>query len=317
MTQDTRYSRRHQAEIGLAYGVAAYVWWGLIPLYFALVKHIAPLLVLAHRILWSFVFLALLCAVFASWDEIRQTIRSRRNLLILTVSTLMLATNWGVFIFAVSTNRVLQSSLGYFIVPLVTVALAMTVLKERLHRGQAIGLALAIVGVVVLTVVRRQPPWIALSLAFSWGTYGLSRKITHVGPLVGVTVETALLVPVAAIYILFTLQSHDGALTGNNYLLLMLAGVVTALPLLWFAQSARRLRLITLGFLQYLAPIGQFLLALFVFGEKFDAGNFIGFACIWLALIVYSIDSVRAYRAAATVRPEEREAEEPAAVAEI
>ena len=303
---------RHHKEIGLAYGIAAYVWWGLIPLYFALVKKIPAMVVLAHRILWSFVFLAIMCAVFVSWDELRQTIRSRRNLLILSISTLMLATNWGVFIFAVNTNRVLQSSLGYFIVPLVTVALGMTVLKERLRRGQSIGVLLAIIGVIVLTIARGQLPWIALALAFSWGSYGLSRKITHVGPLVGVTVETALLVPVAALFIVLTLGTQGVGVARNDYLLLMLAGVVTALPLLWFAQSARRLRLITLGFLQYLAPIGQFLLAIFAFGERFDAANFIGFACIWLALIVYSLDSLRAYRAAARTPQEE-----PAAVAEI
>jgi chloramphenicol-sensitive protein RarD len=281
--------------------VVAYLWWGLIPLYFKLVIKIPPLTVLAHRVIWSFIFLAVLCAAMTSWRELRETIRSPRNLIILSISTLLLATNWGVFIFAVSTGRVLQSSLGYFTVPLVTVALAITVLKERLRRRQAVGLALAVVGVLVLTIARRQPPWIALTLAISWGGYGLSRKITHIRPLVGVMVETALLVPIAAGYIMLEASSADRFhLTTRDFLLLMLAGIITAMPLLWFAAAARRLRLITLGFLQYLAPIGQFLLAVFAFGEKFDAANFCGFACIWAALIAYSIDSLRAYRAASS-----------------
>jgi chloramphenicol-sensitive protein RarD len=184
------------------------------------------------------------------------------------------------------------------------VALAMTVLKERLRRWQAISVVLALIGVIVLTVARWQPPWIALALAFSWSTYSLGRKITHIEPLAGVTIETAMLTPIAAAYIASAMVSQThAALTMRQYLLLMLAGVVTALPLIWFAESARRMRLITIGFLQYLAPIGQFLLAIVAFGEKFDLPNFVGFAFIWLALIVYSIDSLRGYRAAERVQP--------------
>ena len=314
---------RREAEIGLAYGIIAYAWWGLIPIYFKLVAHLPPLSVLAHRVVWSFVFLAVLVALLRrQWGELRQLMRSRSTLAILAVSTVLLATNWGVFIYAVSKKLVLQSSLGYFIVPLVSVALAMTVLKERLRPWQLFGLALAAVGVAILTVVRGGLPLIALTIAFSWSGYALLRKIAHAGPLIGVAVETAMLTPVAAAYILWRSaaggpESADHFAAGD-YALLMLAGVVTALPLLWFTAAARRLRLSTVGFLQYLAPTGQFLLAVFAYNEPFGGGNLVGFSFIWAALAVYSIDSLRAYRARAQVAPaaQEDEAEVPS-VAEL
>ena len=289
---------RRDAEVGLAYGVAAYLWWGLIPIYFKLVAHIPPLTVLAHRVVWSWVFLGVLVAIRARWAELRDVVRSRRLLATLAASTVLLATNWGTFIFAVATGKVLQASLGYFIAPLIAVLLGVIVLRERLRRGQAVGLALAAVGVVVLTVARGQLPWIGLTLALSWSGYGLVRKLAHVRPLVGTAVETALLVPVALLYLaLPATRAH--ALTGADYGLLMLAGAVTAIPLLWFTAATKRLRLSTLGFLQYLCPTGQLLLAIFAYHETFGPANLAGFTLIWAALAVYSVDSLRAYRTAA------------------
>lgn len=293
--------RRRDAEVGLAYGLAAYVLWGLIPAYFKLIAHVSPLLVLAHRVVWSFLFLALLVALLGKWRDVAATLRRGRTVLLLSLSTVLLACNWGAFIYAVSTGRVIQSSLGYFMVPLVSVALGVGALGERLRRWQVAGLLAAVAGVAVLTAARGRLPWIALALAFSWGGYGLVRKIAHVTPLVGVFVETILLLPLALLYLAVTPARRAASaepLARSDYALLLLGGVVTAVPLLWFTAAAKRLRLSTLGFLQYVTPTGQLLLAIFAYGEAFGRANFVGFALIWLALIVYSLDSWRAHAGA-------------------
>ena len=290
---------RRQAEIGLAYGLAAYLWWGFIPIYFKLVAHIPPLVVLGYRVIWSFLFLAALVAFKSAWSEFIAALRNRRVLLMLAVSTALLAVNWGTFIYAITVKQAIQASLGYFINPIVSVALAMIFLHERLRPWQRVGLGVAAAGVGVLTAAGGQLPWIALALAFSFGGYGLLRKLAHVGPLVGVALETALLVPVAAGYIAYAHTAESTPpLDGRSFLLLSISGIVTALPLLWFTAAARRLRLSTLGFLQYVGPICQFLLARFAFGEPFSAANFAGFALIWSACAIYALDSLRAYRAA-------------------
>jgi chloramphenicol-sensitive protein RarD len=293
------------------------VWWGLIPIYFKLVAHIPALGVLAHRILWSFAFFIVLLLARPQWKELRDVLRHRRTLLMLAASTVLLAGNWGAFIYAVSRNAVLQTSLGYFIVPLVSVALAVIVLKERLRPWQSVSVALAVVGVAVITYGRGMLPWISMVMAISWGGYSLVRKVAHVSPLVGVTMETAMLVPVAIAY-LTIVGASPAPLTAGDYGVLALSGIVTGLPLLWFTAAARRLRLTTLGFLQYGAPIGQFLLAVFAYGEPFGRWNLIGFAFIWGALLLYTLDSLRAYRALSAPAPvaTQDEAEFPA-VAEI
>ena len=314
MTAPSRHPpTARDAQIGLAYGVAAYTWWGLIPIYFKFVAHIPALGVLAHRIGWSFAFFLLLLLARPQWRELRDVLRHRKTLLMLAASTVLLAGNWGAFIYAVSKNAVLQTSLGYFIVPLVSVALAVIVLKERLRPWQLISVMLAVIGVAVITYGRGMLPWISMVMAVSWGGYSLVRKVAHVTPLVGVTIETAMLVPVAIAYLAIVGTSRQ-PLTHSDYGVLALSGFVTGLPLLWFTAAARRLRLTTLGFLQYGAPIGQFLLAVFAYGEPFDRWSFIGFAFIWAALLLYTIDSFLAYRAATTPP---REVPEPAVVAEI
>ena len=317
MTPTTAHSHP-EARLGLAYGVAAYTFWGLIPIYFKLVAHIAPLAVLAHRVVWAFLFFGGLLIIRPQWRELRDLLRNRRTLAMLAASTVLLAGNWGAFIYAVSRNLVLQSSLGYFIVPLVSVALAVIVLKERLRPWQLLGLAFAATGVATITYGRGGTlPWVSLVMAVSWGGYSLVRKIAHVSPLVGVAIETAMLLPIAVAFIIVSPIAHPR--TASDLGILMLSGVVTGLPLLWFTAAARRLRLTTLGFLQYGAPIGQFLLAVFAYGEPFGRWNLIGFSFIWAALVVYSIDSLRAYRAAASARAPERVAEDEVvpAVAEV
>ena len=294
----TPTSHRRDSEIGLAYALAAYLWWGFMPVYFRQVERVPALLVLAHRIVWSFVLLALLVTGTSRWDELRTILRNRRTLLMLAGSTVLLACNWGVFIYAVQIHRVVDASLGYFIVPLVSAALGVIVLGERLRTAQWLAVLIACAGVVVLTLVHGALPWIALLITFSWSGYSLLRKVAPVGPLVGVTVETALLFPAAAAYALWTIYIAGlRSQSNHDYAMLLLAGVVTSVPLLCFTAAARRMRLSTIGFLQYLTPTCQFLLAVLAMGEPFTAANAAGFALIWTALILFSIEGLRTFQA--------------------
>jgi chloramphenicol-sensitive protein RarD len=282
------------ARAGGLYGVGAYGLWGILPLYFKAVRHVPVLEVLSHRVLWSLVFLAALMLLRRNWSAARQALRSRRTLATLCVTTLLIGGNWLVFIWAVANDHVLQASLGYYINPLVNVLLGFLFLRERLRPGQIGAVALAAVGVGYLTLAGQQFPGLALFLALTFGAYGLLRKTAHVDALVGLTVETALLAPLALAYLGYEMW-HDRAVFLRDSLamdvLLLLAGVVTAVPLLWFTEAARRLRLATMGFLQYLSPTGHFLLAVLAFGEPFTWVHGVTFACIWTALLVYSLET--------------------------
>ena len=283
-------------RVGVAHGVAAYVWWGLVPIYFKAVTDVPALEVLAHRILWSVLLLAVWLRLRGRWSAAIAALVNPRAIVTLLVTTVLIAGNWYVFIWAVDHNEVLQSSLGYFINPLVNVLLGLVFLRERLRRWQAIAVVLAAAGVLHLTIAYGRFPWIALYLATSFGFYGLLRKTAPVDAPVGLTVETALLLPFALAYMAHAKVTGNlafGASTRGMDLLLVLAGVVTALPLLWFTNAARRLRLVTLGFLQYLAPTGHFLLAVCLYREPFTAAHGVAFACIWAALAIYSIDTAR------------------------
>lgn len=293
-----------EARVGVAYAVAAYGLWGVFPLYFKLVVHVPALEVLAHRIIWSLAFLVGLMLLRRNARGVFVALRDRRTLVTLTITTLLIATNWFLFIWAVTHDLVLQASLGYFINPLVSVLLGFLFLRERLRRLQTLAVGLAGLGVGYLTVLGGQFPGLALYLACSFGLYGLLRKIARVDALAGLTVETGLLTPLALGFLVTQMvrgQAVFGASSVGMSLLLVLAGVVTATPLLWFAEAARRLRLATLGFLQYLAPTGHFLLAVLAFGEPFTRAHLVTFACIWTALAIYSIDTVKGARRAPAV----------------
>ena len=287
------------SHTGILYGIAAYGLWGLIPLYFKAVARVAPLEILAHRALWSFVMLAVLVRVLNRWGEVWRELRHARLMLMLGLSTLLLAANWLTFIYSVLTNHVLQASLGYFINPLVNVLLGVLFLRERLRPWQIVSMALALVGVIVLTSFVGQIPWIALTLAITFGLYALLRKLMSVDGLVSLTVETLVLLPVALAYLGYL--GTTGTVTGRGtYVigLLMLSGPVTTVPLLFFGAAARRLRLSTLGIVQYLTPSLQFLLAVLAFREPFSAAQVASFACIWTAIGIYTVDSYRALRQA-------------------
>jgi chloramphenicol-sensitive protein RarD len=285
---------------GLWYGLAAYGLWGVVPLYFLAVieqtdKQISASELLAQRIVWSLPFLVLLLTLGRRWTVFAACFRTLPLLLTLIASSLLIGGNWFVYIYGVTTEQVLQTSLGYFINPLVNVVLGLVFFRERMRRLQWVALTLATVGVVWMTATIGELPWIALSLAGCFGFYGLLRKKAPVDGLVGLSVETCFLVPVAAGYLVALGLRREGALGSYGVLsdgLLLCSGVVTALPLMCFGQAARRLRLSTLGFLQYLAPSLQFVCAVTVMGEPLKPGQLAGFAWIWTGLAVFSLDSL-------------------------
>ncbi len=293
----TAPDRDPRARTGLLLGLAAYSFWGLFPVYFVYMRHVPPLEMVSHRVVWSLLFLLLLTSLRGEWTAVRAALSERRTFLTLTVTSCLIATNWLVFIYAVETNEILQSSLGYFITPLVSVLLGRCFLGERLRRGQLVGLILAVCGVALQAARFGRFPWIALVLAATFGTYGLLRKTARVEAQAGLMVETAVAGPLALAYLLWLRLHGEGSFLAGSLsddLLLPLAGVITSLPLIAFAAAARRLRLATIGFLQYITPTFHFLLAVVFYGEPFTPGHLVSFLCIWAGLACYSVDALRA-----------------------
>ena len=279
---------------GVALGAAAYLCWGFFPLYWPLLEPAGALEVLAHRFVWSMVFVLVAITVMGRWAQFRAIARDRRLMLILTAASVTIAVNWGGFIYGVTNGHVIETSLGYFINPLVTVLLGVFVLKETLRPVQWIAIAIGASAVVVLTVDYGRLPWIALMVAFSFAAYGFLKKKADLGAFEGLGMETAILFPVALTF-LVVLQlrgsltfGHDGP---ANVVLLMGTGVVTAIPLLLFGAAATRLSLTTIGLLQYLGPIIQFIVGLTIFGEDMTAARWAGFVIVWLALVVFTTDA--------------------------
>jgi chloramphenicol-sensitive protein RarD len=282
---------------GAVYAALAYGTWGVLPIYWKALAGVPLIEVLAHRVLGTVIFSGALLAVLRRMPEVGAALRSRRERRALLASGMLIAVNWGVFIWAVGAGRILETSLGYYLNPLVNVLLGTLLLGERLRRAQIIAVALAGTGVGVMLVNHGELPWIALVLAASFGLYGLLHKITQVRPIPALAIETGALAPVALFYLCFVPQPSGGALVTGPSLartLLLLAGPVTALPLLWFASAARRLRLSTLGLFQYLAPTLALLLAVFLYGEAFTRAHAIAFALIWSALALYTADALQA-----------------------
>lgn len=276
---------------GAIYATAAYGFWGLTPLYWKAVEEVPPGELLGYRILWSCAVGVALVATTRAWPELRRCLGSPRHGLPILVAALLLAVNWLVFLWAIAHGRVLATSLGYYVTPLVNVGLGVAVLGERLSGTQLAALALASAGVVILAVGLGEPPWIALVLAGSFGVYGLVRKRAPVGPVAGFGAEMLLLAPCAAVYLAALGAEGGGTLSeadGRVQVLVAGSGAVTAAPLLWFNSAARRLRLATLGFFQYLAPSVALLLAVFAFGEPFTPVHAVAFGCVWFALAIYS-----------------------------
>jgi chloramphenicol-sensitive protein RarD len=292
-------SARRETVAGVLYAGGAFLIWGLSPVYWKAMQRVPALEIVTHRVVWSFVFLIGLTLIQRRWGEFKDVLQTPRTLIILALTTLLVSSNWLLYIWAVNAGYMLQASLGYYINPLVNVLLGMVFLKERLRRPQALAVLLACAAVIFRTVSYGELPWIALTLGFTFGLYGLIRKVAPVSSLVGLTVETLLLTIPGAAYLGFLESQSAGALFhGSRSLdaLLVGTGVFTAVPLLFFNLGARRINLSTVGLMQYIAPSGMFLLAVLVYGEPFSAVQGWTFGLIWTALAIYSIDSVRTYR---------------------
>ncbi|GED22547.1 EamA family transporter RarD [Halomonas halmophila] len=278
------------ASKGVGFGLAAYLMWGCFPLFFALFEGIPAYEVLIHRVLWSCVFLMGLVTLMRRWSPVRAALRHPRRLGRVLACAILIGANWGLYIYAVETRQVLQASLGYFLTPLINVLLGMLVLRERMQPLQGVAVALAGVAIAIQLMMLGEVPWISLALAFSFGTYGLLRKQVPLDGLSGLLVETLLLMPLGLLALAWLSElgmSHFLA-DHRSTLLLIASGVITALPLLAFAGAARRLRLATLGFLMYLNPSIQFLIALLVFNEPLTPAQLSTFMLIWCGLALYS-----------------------------
>jgi chloramphenicol-sensitive protein RarD len=286
---------------GLIAGIAAFATWGLIPGYWKLLRGVSPPEILAHRFVWTSLFLIIVLSWQKRWQEVKAVLRSRRTTLYCLTSGLAVATNWFFFIFAVLIDRVLETSLGYFMTPLVNVLFGAILLRERLTRLQLLSVFLAASGVLYLTFGYGRFPWIAVTLCTTFGLYGLLRKKSGTAAIPGLFLETIMLVPLALGYLVFL--KVNGTLMFERaewplLLLLISSGVVTAVPLFWFGYAASHLRLVTLGFLQYLAPTISFFLGVFLYHEPFTRGHLITFGLIWIALGLFTFETVTRWRSA-------------------
>ena len=286
---------------GAAFALSAFLFWGVItPLYFKAVSGLPALEILAHRVVWSLLLMTALLVAMKRFEGLRAALRNRRALVVLLAAALFVSLNWLGYIYAISASMTVEAALGYYINPLVNVLLGMLVLRERLSRAQGLAVLLAAVGVANLTWQLGAVPWVGLFLAFSFGIYGLIRKTAPLNSLEGLFMETLLLAPLAAGYLIYlgsigasqSISVDDPMMLG----LLVLSGPVTALPLIWYASGARRLRYSTLGLFQYVAPTCIMLTAVFIFGEPFTPAHLVTFACIWTALAIYSADSLMSAR---------------------
>lgn len=277
------------------FGTAAYALWGMFPLYWPLLEPAGAVEILAHRIVWSAVTMAVLVIVLRRTPAVVAAFRDRRSLLLLTVAAVVISVNWATYIYGVNNDRVVEAALGYFINPLVTVMMGVLVLGEHLRRLQWIALGIASFAVVVLTIDYGRPPWVALVLAFSFGTYGLAKKQAGVGPVESLTIETLVLAPIALSYVAWlvaTGASNFGSHGTGHSLLFTTTGIVTAIPLILFGAAAIRVPLVALGLLQYLAPIIQFALGVLLFREDMPLGRWIGFALVWVALVIFTVETI-------------------------
>lgn len=287
------------AKRGIILAISAYTMWGIAPIYFKSIASVPPLEILSHRVIWSFFFLALIIAFSRQWVRVKAVFTQPKTLFLLTISALLVGSNWLIFIWAVNNNHLLDASLGYYINPLLNVLLGMLLLGERLRHLQWGAVLIAAIGVIAELIQFGSLPWIAFALATSFGFYGLLRKKINIDAQTGLFIETFVLLPLAAIYLFFISSSPTANLTDNSFdlnLLLVAAGIVTTLPLLCFTGAATKLKLSTLGFLQYIGPSLMFILATLIYKEPFKLEHGITFGCIWLALLLFSIDGIRTHQ---------------------
>lgn len=301
MSPDSNRAANARTErSALIAGFAAFGFWGFIPIYWKFLAGVSAREILAHRFVWTTAFLVFLLSLQGRWPEVRAHVRSRRAIGYCIASGLAVSLNWLTFIWAVNVGRVLETSLGYFMAPLVNVLFGAIFLRERLTRFQLLAVLLVTIAVLNLTFGYGRFPWIAVILCLSWGVYGLLRKLSGTAAIPGLFLETILLTPVAVAFLIL-LHARGAGTIGFEHrtisLLLISTGIVTGLPLVWFGHAARHLRLTTIGFLQYLAPSGTFFLGVFLYHEPFTTAHLITFGLIWIALAIFTWEMVRMWRA--------------------
>src|SRR5512141_1335311 len=279
---------------GIWYGVGAYALWGFFPIYWKFLHRVSALQVIGHRISWSFVLLIAIVVLTKQWRDFRLAALTAKTLGIYAVAAVLLTINWLVYVWGVNSGFIVETSLGYFINPLLSVLLGVIFLRERLRPAQWIPVVIASAGVIYLTAVYGRLPWIALVLAFSFGFYGLVKKLAPLGSLYGLTLETGIVFPAALIYLAMVEFNGTGAFLHDSTLIntfLIGAGVVTTIPLLMFASAAKEIPLTVVGLLQYIAPTLQFLIGVFIYKEPFDHSHLIGFGIVWVALVVFCVEN--------------------------
>ncbi len=284
---------------GSLFALAAYVIWGFFPIYFKLLHQAPPLQVVSHRIVWSFILLAVLLSLRKEWKTLRQAIRGPKMLLIFMISSVLLGGNWLMYVYGVQAGYIVETSLGYFISPLVSVLFGVVILRERLRPAQWVAVVLAALGVIYLTINYGYIPWIALVLAVTFGLYGLVKKTSPLGSFYGLSLETGVLFIPCLAYLVFVGSQGTGVFghsDGLTTILLVLTGPVTAVPLLLFGAAARKINLTTLGLLQYIAPTMQFLTGVWIYHEPFTLSNLVGFCAIWCALAILWVEGYNAHK---------------------
>ncbi|MGN6154529.1 MAG: EamA family transporter RarD [Sphingomicrobium sp.] len=292
---------------GLPLGIGAYALWGILPIYFKAIAEVGAVDIVAHRVLWSVPFLALLIAIFGGSGDVRAAIRSGRTLAFLSVTAVLIGVNWLLYVYAVTSGHILASSLGYYLNPLINVLMGRALLKERLTGLQWAAVAIAAAGITGLAVQALGQLWISLALAITFATYGLLRKIAPVEAVAGLAVETGLLLPAALLWLGWGMAAGDPAFGPDNrdWALLLFAGVASTVPLILFTAAARRLPYSTLGMLQFIAPTLQFLCAVLLYGEHFTRWHALAFGSIWLALGLYVTALIRGAKSAVPAMPPE------------
>ncbi len=296
MNEKVANSQERSGLIGVFYGAIGFTAWGLLPLYWKLLKEIPADEILAHRIFWSFLFVGGILLYRNGMGVLKETVKDRKNVRNVLLCAFFITINWGTYIWAVNSGNILQSSMGYYINPLMVVLLGMTVLKEKLNVFQYISIGFAAVGVAVLAIQYGRIPWVSLLLASSFALYGLFKKLLKAEALVGMALETTVLMPLALGYVLFKLFTGQSALYSvslSTILILLLSGIATATPLLWYAMGSARVKLSTMGFLQYIAPTISLFLGVFVYGEEFTGTHLLSFGFIWIGLIIYSLSNMK------------------------
>lgn len=285
----------NEKTVGVIYAVAAYTLWGVLTIYWKLINGVFPIEILSNRIVWAFVFTIAIVAVTKQWEELKRIVKDKKQMLYIFIASILIAFNWGLYIWAVNSNKIIDASLGYYINPLVAVALGVVVFKEKLSLWQGIAISTAFFGVIIKTLQYGKIPWISLGLAISFGLYGAMKKFVKANSIVGLTLETTMITPIAAIYIASRQFSGLGAFGRESTVVILLligSGVVTAVPLLLFASAARRLPLSVIGFTQYISPTISLFIGIFMYHEGFTSIDMISFVFIWSALVMYSLSQI-------------------------